>query len=178
MTDTIVFTFGRFQPPGKNHEKLVKKLIEVSKKEKADHIIFLSQTRNRTTDPLDWSFKLRICEASFPGVKISKDHLIKTPFQALESLSARYKNIILIVGSDRVNEFSHSMAPYVDRWGIERFGVVDAGVRDDSDTLSGMSGTKLRNFALSEDKDSFIKWLPDRLSYSLKEEVYNRIKNN
>ena len=173
MSDTVVFTFGRFQPPGLNHEKLVVKILEVARANKADHMIYLSQTQNSVTDPLDWSFKSRACRAAFPGVKFCTETAIKTPFHALESLAMGYKNAIFVVGADRLVEFTERMTPYAEQWGLENFNIVSAGVRNPaSKGITSMSGTKMRQYVAEGNTDSFYKGLPQRLTKSMKEQVY------
>ena len=126
---SIVFTFGRMSPPTVGHEKLISCLVETAKNYGADHKVYLSQTHKAPTDPLEWSFKLRVCQAAFPGVSISRDPAIKTPIQALEIFKGKYDKVSLIVGSDQVEEFSTRMTPYAEKWGFI-FEVISAGNRD------------------------------------------------
>ena len=173
MTKTIVFSFGRFQPPGLNHEKLVIKVLESARTNKADHMIYLSQTQNSTTDPLDWSFKSRACQAAFPGVKFSLEPAIKTPFQALESLAKGYKNAIFVVGADRVLEFQERMTPYAEKWGLESFKIISAGVRNAKSTgVNSMSGSKMRQYVAEGNEARFYKYLPSHLTLDMKEQVF------
>lgn len=173
MADTVVFTFGRFQPPGLNHEKLVVKVLEQARANRADHMIYLSQTRNHITDPLSWAFKSRVCQAAFPGVKFCTEQAIKTPFQALESIANDYKNVIFVVGQDRMSEFTERMTPYATQWGLENFKIVSAGVRNSNTTgLTGLSGSKMRQYVAEGNKDSFYRSLPSRLTTSMREQIY------
>ena len=173
MTDTIVFTFGRFQPPGLNHEKLVVKVLEQARANRADHMVYLSHSHNTTTDPLEWAFKSRACQAAFPGVKFCTEEAIKTPFHALESLALGYKNVIFVVGQDRLNEFTERMTPYAEQWGLENFKIVSAGARNPKASgITGMSGSKMRQYVAEGNKESFYNGLPQRLTASMKEQVF------
>jgi hypothetical protein len=151
-------------PPTIGHEKLISCLVETAKNYKADHKVFLSQTYKPPTDPLEWSFKLRVCQAAFPGVSISKDPAIKTPFQALESFKGKYNNIFLVVGSDQINEFSSRMTPYAEKWGFI-FEVISAGNRDPlMEGIEGISASKLREFAINGEDEKFLSNLPKAIN--------------
>ena len=172
MTDTIVFTFGRFSPPTISHEYLIQSLLETAKSLHANHMIYLSQTHKAPSDPLEWNFKRRICESAFRGVNISKDKTIRTPYQALEQLKENYNNIVMVVGSDRIDEFRKNFTPYTKEWEID-FEVVCAGERIlESDGIVGMSATKLRQYAREGNKIKFFEGLPKTLNDNIKELVY------
>lgn len=168
----IVFTFGRFNPPTKGHQKLVEAVVEIARQENADHCVFLSHSQNSKTDPLSWDLKHRVCKEAFHGVSICSDSNVKTPFQALELLSSKYKKATMVVGSDQVKEFKDRMSLYATRWGIE-LNVVSAGVRDNSDTVSGISASKLRQYAREENRQEFIKWLPSGICRVTKSLIYS-----
>lgn len=168
----IVFTFGRFNPPTKGHQKLVEAVVDISRKENADHCIFLSHSQNPNTDPLSWALKHRVCKEAFHGVSICSDTNVKTPFQALEMLSLKYKKATMVVGSDQVNEFRDRMSLYATRWGIS-LDVVSAGIRDNSNTVSGISASRLRQYARDGHRLEFFRWLPDNLCRVTKSLVYS-----
>ena len=162
--NTVIFTFGRFNPPTIGHEKLISCLVETAKSYGADHRVFLSQTQKYPTDPLDWKFKHRVCQAAFPGVSISRDESIKTPFQALESLGSQYKKVVMIVGEDREDEFRTRMTPYAEKWGFI-LEVISAGKRDPLlEGVEGISATKLREFAMNGEDEKFLANLPKAIN--------------
>ena len=170
----VVFSFIRANPPTKGHELLVRNLLKLARGGGANHILFLSQTQN-TQNPLDWSFKTKICQTAFPGVNVSTDSAIKTPFMALESLAQQYDEIILVVGSDRVREFQTRMTPYAQKWNVNDFRVMSAGERDpDDDGVAGISGSKMREWALEGNKEEFFKWLPERINSSIAEIIFQK----
>ena len=168
---SVVFTFARMNPPTQGHKKLITTLVETAKSNEADHRVFLSQTQNNKTDPLDWGFKRRVCQAAFPGVKISEDTSIKTPFQALESLSESYDKVIFVVGEDREKTFKERMPKYAESLGVN-LEIVSAGKRDPlSEGIEGMSASKLRKYAIANDKENFCNGLPSTLTKAIKEMV-------
>ena len=176
MANTIVFTFGRWNPPTAGHAKVVDKVLETARQVGGDHCVYLSQTHNNKTDPLEWKFKTRIFESAFPGVNLSKDMEIKNPFYALKSLSENYDRAILVVGSDQLKEFKQRMTPYAAEYGID-FKVISAGKRIDEDTgVSGISATKMRYYALNDMREEFFNGLPTTLSEGIKNLVFLNTK--
>lgn len=164
-------------PPTVGHEKLIQKVIQVAKTNNADHVIYLSQTSKPPKDPLEWNYKKKLANAMFPGVNISDDASIRTPFQALEELGKRYNNVIMVVGDDRVEAFTKQMARYTEGWGIENFQVVSAGARDpDADGVEGMSASKARQFAAEGDFDNFALTMPNTLSDNIKKDVFQKLR--
>lgn len=173
----IVFTFGRMNPPTKGHERLVSTLVETAKNIGGNHVVFLSQTQNGATDPLDWKFKTRVCEAAFPGVTISKNLEIRNPFLALESFRGIYEDVTLVVGGDQVSEFAERMTPYAEKWGFKSFDIISAGNRVvESDDVDGLSASKLRKYAVAGNKDKFLEGLPVNLPKGVKSLVYEKVR--
>lgn len=173
---SMVFTFGRMNPPTKGHERLISKVVETARALNADHVVYLSQTHKAPTDPLDWNYKRRVCEAAFRGVNISSDIKIRNPYLALENLAKEYDNLVLVAGSDQVDEFTKRFTPYTELWETQ-FSVVSAGQRIvESNDVDGMSATKMRQFAIDNDKVKFYNGLPSTLSESIKRSVFANVK--
>ena len=176
MDKTIVFTFGRLAPPTIGHQRLISKVIEVARLNKADHSIYLSQTQDTIKNPLSWDFKCRVCESAFKGVVISRDPEIKTPFMALNSFINNYKNVILVVGQDQVNEFQERMTPYAESKGFN-FSIISSGDRiADSDDIEGISASKMRQYAREKNKKLFLENLPTTLTSGIKELIYSNTR--
>ena len=177
MAKTIVFTFGRFEPPTIGHEKLVTKIVEVARSRRAHHAVYLSQSHDNTRNPLEWDFKRRVCEAAFKGVNISHDTSIRSPFIALNSFFGVYENAVLVVGQDQVTEFEDRMLEYAGINGIN-LEVMSAGNRiDEAEGVEGISATKMRQYALEGKKELFLENLPTTLNMNIKNLVYrNTVK--
>lgn len=177
--DTVVFTFGRFNPPTIGHQKLVSKVSEVASNANADHIVYLSQTHKPGKDPLSWQDKYGLFKKMFPSINVSRDHAIINPYVALETLGKKYDNVIMIVGSDRVERFRGDMQKYLEEFGIKNFEVVSAGERDpDAEGASGMSASKARQLATDGDFEGFARALPSSINNATKKVVYNKIRKN
>ena len=154
---TAVFAFGRMNPPTVGHSKLIAKVISVAKKEGGTPMVYPSKTEDKKGNPLSFKTKVKVLKDVFGNV-INTDTTIKTPFDVITSLNDKYERVIFVVGSDRVDEFKRNMTRYVDKdlENIKDFSVVSAGERDpDAEGVSGMSGSKMREFVV---KDRFGKF--------------------
>lgn len=168
---TVVLTFGRLNPPTRAHEKLISTVVKTAQNMDADHVVFLSQTQRAPTDPLKWDFKRRICKTAFPGVWISDDTSITNPFVAIERLSEYYDNIVLVAGSDQIEDYK-KFSIYTDTWNV-KFSVISAGERiSTSRGIAGLSASKLRKYALEGKKEKFLEGLPKAINSNVKELVY------
>ena len=161
----LVFTFGRMNPPTIGHEKLANKIKAVAKQEKADARIYLSHTQNPTKDPLSYQQKLSFAKKAFG---IAHKSSAKQIFQILKEVYEEgYTDIIMVVGSDRVSEFSTLLKKYNGKgdYDFDSINVISAGQRDpDAKCVEGMSGTKLRAIAKAGDFDVFKQAAASKLS--------------
>ena len=155
----IVFTFGRFQPPTQGHELVINKVVSLAKQHKYDNMIYASQSQDNKRNPLSWKDKRGFLVEMFPKANISFASAIKNPFDVLTALyNENYQNVIMIVGSDRVQEFKSAMKKYVKDF--DSFKIISAGTRNNSSGVSGLSGSKMRAFVLKNDYISFSAGLP------------------
>ena len=165
----VVFTFGRFNPPTTGHEKLIQKVASVAGTN--PYRIYPSQSQNQKKDPLPFALKVAYMRKMFPkyakGIKADKNS--KTAIDiAVKLYDEGYTDLVMIVGSDRVKEFSSLLTTYNGvegkRHGFYKFNsidVVSAGERDpDAEDVSGMSASKMRAAASLGDFKSFAKGLP------------------
>ena len=159
---TAVIAWGRMNPMTAGHEKLAKKVVSTAKAEKGTPHIFLTHSYDSKKNPLSYDDKIKFASKAFgPVVKKSN---AKTIFQLLKQLNNSFNKIILVAGSDRVKEFNTTLNKYNGKeYNFDEIKVVSAGARDpDSDDVSGISGTKMRSYALKDDP-RFAKNLPARL---------------
>jgi len=177
---TVAFTFGRFNPPTIGHEKLCD---AVKKANPSDYKIFASHTQNPKKDPLQYAKKIAYMKQSFPkhknSIVVSKSREI---FKILVELN-NYDNLIMVVGSDRVAEFTRIINEYN---GVEaRHGfyeyktvqVLSAGERDpDAEGATGMSASKMRAAAQDNDFNSFKQGTP--LSVAQAKKLYFDVRNS
>ena len=167
---TIVFAFGRFNPPTTGHEKLINKVASVAGN--VPYRIYPSFTTNPKKDPLPHALKVAYMRKMFPKHRrnIIADKNAKTAIHIAEMLYKEgFKNLVMVVGSDRLKEFSTLLNRYndaPDKSGKQLFKfdtvqVISAGERDpDAEGVSGMSASKMRAAATNGDKDAFLTGLP------------------
>ena len=163
---SMVFTFGRFNPPTIGHQKLIQKVLSLPADEKK---IYLSRSQDSKKNPLEPNAKLRFMRDMF---KFARRNLELNPTNMVLDLMTSihkkgYTDVTMVVGSDRVREFENILTKYnqvKSRHGYYDFDtikVVSAGDRDpDADGAVGMSASKMRDAAAKGDKVSFKKGLP------------------
>jgi nicotinic acid mononucleotide adenylyltransferase len=163
----VVFAFGRFQPPTIGHELLVKAVDKLAKEQNASHCIYASKTEDKKSNPLPVSRKVYYLKRMFPEANIkAAGPTTRTLIEVAKELNKKYKNLIMVAGSDRVPEYKRLLEQYNGKdYNFDTIQVVSAGERDpDSDSASGMSGTKMREAAKKGDFASFKKGLPHTLT--------------
>ena len=167
--DTVVFTFGRFNPPTTGHEKLIQKVKSVAGSQ--PFRIYPSFSQNQKKDPLPHALKIAYMRKMFSkfAKNIVADKNSRTAIDiAVKLYDEGFKNLTMVVGSDRVKEFQRLLSTYNGvggkRHGYYKFDsidVVSAGERDpDAEGVEGMSASKMRMAASDGDFDSFEKGVP------------------
>ena len=184
--DTIVFAFGRFNPPTTGHEKLIQKTAQVAGSN--PYRIYPSFTTNPKKDPLPHALKVAYMRKMFSKYKrnIIADKDAKTAIMIAEKLFKEgFKNLIMVAGSDRVKEFSTLLNRYndaPDKKGNQLFKFdsvegISAGERDpDAEGVEGMSASKMRAAATNGDYDSFSMGIPATLSDADKKKLYRDVR--
>ena len=180
----VYFTFGRMNPPTIGHGKLLDKLA--AKSGKNPYRVYLSQSQDKKKNPLSYSDKVKHVRKMFPkharSVMINKK--VKTPIDAATALyDEGFRRIVMVVGSDRVNEFDIILNKYNGQkarhgfYNFESIKVVTAGQRDpDAEGAEGASATKQRNAAAENDFTTFGQGLPKTLSNADSRRLYNDVR--
>jgi nicotinic acid mononucleotide adenylyltransferase len=166
---TAVVGWGRMNPITSGHEKLVNKIREVAKKEGAMAHVFLTHSQDAKKNPLSYDDKVMLARKAF-GAIIQKSKS-KTIIQAMQELQKKYKNVILVVGADRIAEFDKLLQRYNGKdYSFDSIKVVSAGERADPDseeaktmTADAMSASVMRKLASEGDFEKFKKGLPKKL---------------
>jgi phosphopantetheine adenylyltransferase len=162
-----VFAFGRFQPPTIGHELLVKAVKKLAGSN-ADHVIYASKTEDKKDNPLPVDRKVYFLKRMFPDTNfVAASPEVRTFIEAVKQLNKKYKNLVMVAGSDRVPEYTKILNKYngTDEFNFDTIEVVSAGERDpDSDSASGMSGTKMRDAAKAGDFKKFKTGVPHTLT--------------
>ena len=164
--ETITVVFGRFNPPTVGHGKL----LSAAKKAAAggDLAIYPSRTQDPKKNPLDPDMKISFMKKMFPEYKddIINDAEMISIFNVLGAAAeGGYKNVNIVVGSDRQSEFDNLAQKYNgELYNFEMINVISAGVRDaDSSGVEGMSASKMRKAVVDDDFAAFRKGTPKEL---------------
>ena len=167
-TESVVFTFGRFNPPTTGHEKLIEKVRKIAGGD--DYYIFPSHSQNPKKDPLPFSKKVAYMRDMFPKHKrnIVANNKLKTALDiAVYFHEQGYKELNMVVGSDRVAEFQKLLKTYNGQekrhgfYDFDNIQVFSAGDRDpDAEGVTGMSASKMRLAASQNNFKEFVKGLP------------------
>tara|TARA_E500000318_G_scaffold97688_1_gene98576 strand:- start:250 stop:1488 length:1239 start_codon:yes stop_codon:yes gene_type:complete len=165
-TETLTIAFGRFNPPTVGHGKL----LSAAKKAAAgeDLKIYPSRSQDAKKNPLDPDMKISFMKKMFPDFSevIINDDKMKSIFNVLVAADeAGYKNVNIIVGSDRQAEFENLATKYNgELYNFDNIRVISAGVRDaDAEGVEGMSASKMRKAVMDDDYNSFRRGTPKEL---------------
>tara|TARA_A100001015_G_scaffold303135_1_gene392286 strand:+ start:8843 stop:10012 length:1170 start_codon:yes stop_codon:yes gene_type:complete len=161
---TAVFAFGRFNPPTIGHQKLVETVLATAKTANGKAYLFLSHKQNNKTDPLTFKEKQDYLKMFYPNIAVG-DAGVKTIIQALQKIQSEGRTkLIMVAGSDRVEEFSKLLNQYNgkpdkqgnDLYKFDSINVVNAGQRDpDQEGAAGASASKARELANKGQEQEF-----------------------
>jgi len=183
-TKLVYFTFGRMNPPTIGHEKLLIKLAANART--FPYRVYLSQSQDNGKNPLQYKEKIKIARKMFPkhARQIIMDPKIKNVFDVMTKLyNEGFRRVVMVVGSDRINEFDILLNKYNGKKGkhgfynFERIQTISAGERDpDADGAEGMSASKMRAAANKNDFTSFSQGLPKVISNADAKFIYNSVR--
>ena len=163
---TVVFAFGRFNPPTTGHELLIKAVKKLAQQKRADHVIYASRSQDAKKNPLSVERKVHYLNMMFPSTHfVGANDNVRTFIEAAKELNKKYKNIIMVAGSDRTAEFNRLLNNYNGKeFNFDTIEVISAGERDpDADNATGMSATKMRTLASKGDYAQFKRGLPSSM---------------
>lgn len=177
-----VFSFGRFNPPSAGHQKVIDKVVDLARKQRADYFIVPSRTQDRKKNPLSFEQKKYFIKKIL-GVDVYDDPTVKTPYHMAGWLENNgYDDVIMVVGADRVADFKK----IEDHWRDNdkgSFKVVSAGERDpDAEGVTGISASKMRAFAVMTNGKKglglFMRGLPENTPLDIGGELFNAVREN
>lgn len=102
MKNSVVFTYGRFNPPHLGHKKMIQSIVDVARTEKKKPVVIVSHSAGNAKNPLNVADKLAILRAWFPKVTFMHSSR-NAPVAALADTFAN--DSIMIVGEDRRDSF-------------------------------------------------------------------------
>ena len=163
---SIVFTFGRFNPPTIGHGKLLDKMNSVRADVKR---VYLSKSEDSDKNPLKFRQKIALMKRMFP--RYANQIVTSNSNQIFEIATELYRQnfteIFMVVGSDRVREFETTLNKYNNvrarhgYYNFDNINVLSAGERDpDAEGATGMSASKMRAAAKTNNFTKFKQGLP------------------
>lgn len=183
-TKPVVFAFGRMNPPTIGHGALVDKVTSLSKEHNAPHQITLSHSRDPDKNPLTGEQKLQHAKNFWPGANFNVADNENPNFlkQAQKLHKAGHDHLIMVAGSDRVEEFKQNLDRYNGEgegkmFNFKKIEVVSAGDRDpDAEGVQGMSASKMRNHAIHHRFADFKKGIPSHVPDDHARALYHDVR--
>ena len=168
---TVVFSFGRLNPPTVGHQKLLQKIVQTAKRMSGQPMMFVSYSQDAKKNPLTAKQKIAYIKKMFPKeareLKLQDDSSLRNAMDIATKLNGNYDNLVMVVGSDRVKDFKTLLNKYngvESKHGFYKYDniqIVSAGERDpDAEGVAGMSASKMRAAAASGDYESFSLGVP------------------
>ena len=179
-TETLTVAFGRFNPPTVGHGKLLAAAQKAAQGE--DMKIYPSRSQDPKKNPLDPDMKISFMKKMFPEYEenIVNDDEMRSIFNVLTTADEQgYRNVNIIVGSDRQAEFENLATKYNgDLYNFENIRVISAGVRDaDAEGVEGMSASKMRKAVVDGDFDSFRRGTPKELDDGDTQALFDAVRS-
>ena len=177
-----VFAFGRMNPPTVGHAALVDKVKEVAAANKAEHSIVLSHSQDPDKNPLSPEQKLKHAKRFFPRTNISAATKESPTFiHHLKDLHKKgVTHLTMVAGSDRVEEYKRILDKYNGPgkdFNFKSVNVVSAGDRDpDAEGVTGMSASKMRAHAATDNFRGFKGGVPKHVSPEHAREMFDDVK--
>lgn len=179
-----VLAFGRMNPITSGHEKLVNKVKDIATKVGGSHIIVLSHTQDSKKNPLSAAQKVKHAKRAFPGTNFTaSSKQAPTFFDHAEKLyNQGVTHLHMVGGSDRVDEYKNLLNKYNGtkkgaRFNFKSIQVHSAGERDpDAEGTTGISASKMREYATSGNYKGFKKGAPSSMSDEHVKQMYNDVR--
>lgn len=99
---SVVFTYGRFNPPHKGHRLMIEQVIETARKSNKTPVVVVSHSTGNSKNPLPIENKMRILKRWFPNVTIVSSAKNRSIAKITENFN---QNSIMVVGANRQNSF-------------------------------------------------------------------------
>ena len=96
--ESVVFTYGRFNPPHLGHKMMIEEMLKLGKKV----VVVVSHSQDDNKNPLSVADKVKILKTWFPKVDIRASSKNRPIAKIAENFN---ENSIMIVGEDRANAF-------------------------------------------------------------------------
>ena len=161
----LVIVLGRFNPPSKNHEALLKAGFARANRSKSEFRIYPSRISDSLANPLNPTSKIEYMQELYPRYAdyIVDNEDARTIFDVLASVyEDGYRDIGIVVGQERLGEFQglvHKMEGQ--QYEFDNLEVISAGIKDpDSEIEDAGSSSLMRASVAMNDYNKFRAGLP------------------
>lgn len=175
-SDSLVMTFGRFNPPTIGHKWLFQQMLNIATRERAEAFVFTSHSQDKKKNPLTYVEKCELVSKLLPrGVRLVRTNA-RNMIEIVKEIAGynRFRKLIVVVGDDRLESFS-----WIDKskedFGFTKVELKSAGARSGASNVQNASATALRNAAKAGDMEAFMNYSPFDAKTS--EKVFNIIKD-
>lgn len=175
-SDSLVMTFGRFNPPTIGHRWLFQQMLNIATRERAEAFVFTSHSQDKKKNPLSYVEKCELVSKLLPrGVRLVRTNA-RNMIEIVKEIAGynRFRKLIVVVGDDRLESFS-----WIDKskeeFGFTKVELKSAGARSGASNVQNASATALRNAAKAGDMEAFMNYSPFDAKTS--EKVFNIIKD-
>lgn len=174
--NTLVFTFGRFNPIHKGHEHIIETVMFESKwawKRPIKHLVVLSNTWDKKDNPLYPTMKLAILKRMFPAtdMEVAGEEFPTLAEYIKHYGGLGYTDLIYVVGADREQTTKTFLKKYAKKWGWCTYRVSVVPRPEDS-----ISATKMRQYARGGEFCAFRENCPDTMAETDKVSMYYDIR--
>lgn len=180
-------TWMRGNPLHRGHETVVGQTVKSAAAHKGGHSVVLTHSQDSEKNPLSPEQKLKHARRAFPGVNVETSS--KQAPTILHHASKLHKqgvtHLTVHVGSDRVKEFHDLLHKYNGvegrhgHYNFKKINVVPVGGerKAEGSGIESYSATKMRKAAAENDRDSFHKMAPSKMSTRHKDEMMKDVRN-
>lgn len=180
---SLVIVIGRFNPPSKNHESLLKAGFSIANRSGSEFRIYPSRITDSLTNPLNPTSKIEYMQELYPKYAdyIVDNEEARTIFDVLSSVyEDGYNNVSIVVGQERLGEIqslSHKMDGQ--QYQFDNLEVVSAGVKDpDSEVEDAGSSALMRASVAMDDFTKFKAGLPLSSSSDVGRRLFSALKKS
>lgn len=179
---TAVITYGRFNPVTKGHKVSFDYLVQLAKKNAADPIIFSSPSEGDEKNPIGFTQKIAILKELMP--EYSK-YFSNKKFHSFIDIATYiyaqgYKNLIVVIGDDRVKDIKRLVLQYNGvrgkKHGFYKFDSLKAVTS--GERKKGVSGTQMRKWASDNDLQHFKAGLAGTPSMAQAKKIMKLVRDN
>ena len=97
--ETVVFTYGRFNPPHLGHKMMIEEMMKLNKKV----VVVVSHSQDNKKNPLAVTDKVKILKTWFPKLDVRASSKNTSIAKIAENFS---EDSVMVVGEDRAKAFN------------------------------------------------------------------------